>query len=292
MSSGRTAGTAGTIAKAQAVVDEITAAGGVSVANGASVASYNQVAEMVASTVEQFGRLDIIIANAGVYRDRGIAKLEEADFDATFDVNVKGAFNMVRHAWPHMVQQGYGRVVLTTSGSVFGARNYFLYGSAKAAIMGMVANLRHEGRTHHICVNAILPGAATAMTMSDPTMTVAQRQAMESRASPGLAAPAAVFLSHEDCRDNGEVVFAEMGRFGRVAVVKSATTKVEKQQGATAAVPPSAEWVRDNWDQILCLEEGGAKGLTAAGGWREMDGGQNGLEKDDSTLPKIPLGRL
>ena len=175
VSSGRTAGEAGTIDKAQAVVDDITAAGGTTLANGASVADFEAVAEMVADTVERFGRIDIIIANAGVHRDRRIEKLEEEDFDVTFDVSVKGSFNMVRHVWPHMVEQGYEKILPTTSGSVFGQKSYWLYGSAKAAILGMVGNLRHEGKEHGIKVNAILPGAATAMTMSDPTMTGEQR---------------------------------------------------------------------------------------------------------------------
>jgi NAD(P)-dependent dehydrogenase (short-subunit alcohol dehydrogenase family) len=312
VSSGRNAGRAGTVEKAQAVVDEITAAGGTAVANGASVASYNQVADMVASTIAQFGRLDIVIANAGVYRDRPIEKLEESDFDTTFDVNVKGSFNMVRHAWPHMVKQGYGRIVLTTSGSVFGARNYWLYGSAKAAIIGMVNNLRHEGKAHSIKVNAILPGAATAMTMSDPTMTAKQRSAMESRASPGLASPAAVFLSHEHCQDSGEVVFAEMGRFGRLALLKGPAVTVkgidkgaetEKGTGTQNEVtgsgaPLSAEWVREHWDQILGLQRDGQKAAAAAG-WQEMDGGRNGLERaaaegggGQKKKPALPFGRL
>jgi NAD(P)-dependent dehydrogenase (short-subunit alcohol dehydrogenase family) len=115
VSSGRYAGETGTIDKAQAVVDEIIAAGGSAVANGASVADYDAVAAMVADTVARWGRVDIIIANAGVHRDRRIEKLEEEDYDVTFDVSVKGSFNMVRHAWPHMVAQGYGKILLTTS---------------------------------------------------------------------------------------------------------------------------------------------------------------------------------
>ena len=124
--------------------------GGTAVANGASVADYEAVAAMVADTIERWGRIDIIIANAGVHRDRRIEKLEEDDFDITFDVSVKGSFNMVRHAWPHMVAQGYGKILLTTSGSVFGQKSYWLYGSAKAAILGMVGNLRHEGKADGI----------------------------------------------------------------------------------------------------------------------------------------------
>jgi NAD(P)-dependent dehydrogenase (short-subunit alcohol dehydrogenase family) len=101
VSSGPTAGTvSGTLSKAKAVADEIVAGGGKAIANGASVANYGHVAEMVAQTIEMFGRLDIAIVNAGVYRDRRVQKLEESDYDATFDVNVKGAFNIVRHAWP------------------------------------------------------------------------------------------------------------------------------------------------------------------------------------------------
>jgi NAD(P)-dependent dehydrogenase (short-subunit alcohol dehydrogenase family) len=267
-SSGPTAGTvAGTISKAKAVADEIVAAGGKAIANGSSVANYEQVAEMVAQTIEQFGRLDIAVVNAGIYRDRRVQKLEEADYDATFDVNVKGAFNIVRHAWPHMINQGYGRIVLTTSGAVFGGRNYWLYGSAKAAMLGMVGNLRHEGRSHNIKVNALLPGAATAMTMSDPGMTEEQRESMLREASPELVTPAAVYMCHEHCQDSGETIFAEMGRFGRVAVVKGPSLK-GAATGGEGVEPKTAEWVRDHWDEIMGLEDG-QKVMSAM--WHEMD---------------------
>jgi NAD(P)-dependent dehydrogenase (short-subunit alcohol dehydrogenase family) len=166
-----------------------------------------------------------------------------------------------------MLKQGYGRIVLTTSGAVFGGRNYWLYGSAKAAMLGMIGNLRHEGRAHNIKVNALLPGAATAMTMSDPGMTDERRESMLKEAAPELVTPAAVYLAHEDCKDSGECIFAEMGRFGRVAVVKGPILK-GAAAGGKGVEPKSAEWVRDNWDQIMGLEDG-QKVMDSS--WHEMD---------------------
>jgi NAD(P)-dependent dehydrogenase (short-subunit alcohol dehydrogenase family) len=150
---------------AERVVAEIAAAGGEAVADGADVGDAREVGAMVARALGLWGRLDILVANAGILRDRTIAKMSVEDFRAVLDVHLVGAFVCAKACWEPMREQGYGRILLTSSSSgLFGNFGQANYGAAKAGMLGLMHALHLEGRKHDIRANMILPTAATRMT--------------------------------------------------------------------------------------------------------------------------------
>lgn len=150
---------------ADAVVEEIRAAGGEAIANGANVASSDDVQEMVAETVKKWGRVDILVNNAGILRDVTFAKMDLKDFWNVMDVHVRGTVNCTKAVWELMRQQTYGRIVLTSSSSgIYGNFGQANYGTAKAAMIGLMNVLHLEGQKYNICVNVLAPTAATRMT--------------------------------------------------------------------------------------------------------------------------------
>ena len=160
-------GSGGSAGAAQRVVDEIRAAGGEAIANGASVTDFEAVQAMVQQAVDAWGRVDIVVSNAGILRDKSFAKMELADFRLVLDVHLMGAVHCCKAAWPHMTQQKYGRLVLTTSSSgLYGNFGQSNYGAAKMALVGLMQTLAIEGQKHGIHVNCLAPTAATRMTES------------------------------------------------------------------------------------------------------------------------------
>lgn len=150
---------------ARAVVAEIEAAGGQAMAHGANVTDYAQVQDMVAQTLARWGRVDILINNAGILRDKSFAKMDLDDFRLVMDVHVMGAVNCTRAVWDHMREQQYGRIVMTTSSSgLYGNFGQTNYGAAKMALVGFMNTLVLEGDKYNIRVNALAPTAATRMT--------------------------------------------------------------------------------------------------------------------------------
>ena len=208
---------------AQAVVEEITAAGGVAIANSDSVASREGAESMVASALEEFGRLDILINNAGIIRNRTFLNIGEYEFEPVLDVHVKGCFFVTRPAYEHMKTVGYGRVINTSSGSgLFGSFGQTAYSAAKAAIYGFTRTLAIEGSRYGVHVNAIAPGALTRMTgdvLGDDgamaEMTGLSGEDLVYQMGPHQVAPAVVYLAHESCSLNGETLSASGGRVGR-----------------------------------------------------------------------------
>lgn len=150
---------------AQAVVDEIRAAGGEAIANGASVTDFTAVQAMVQQAVDTWGRVDVLINNAGILRDKTFAKMDLADFRLVLDVHLMGAVNCTKAAWPVMLAQNYGRVMFTTSSTgLYGNFGQTNYGAAKLALVGLMQTLALEGEKHGIRVNCLAPTAATRMT--------------------------------------------------------------------------------------------------------------------------------
>ncbi len=162
---GTTAGNGGSPTAAQAVVDQIVAAGGQALANGASVTDPAAVAAMVQQAVDAWGRVDILVNNAGILRDKSFAKMPLEDFRAVIDVHLMGAVHCCQAVWPHMVAQKYGRIVMTTSSSgLYGNFGQANYGAAKMALVGLMQTLSIEGAKSDIRVNCLAPTAATRMT--------------------------------------------------------------------------------------------------------------------------------
>jgi NAD(P)-dependent dehydrogenase (short-subunit alcohol dehydrogenase family) len=175
-------GSGGSVTAAQAVVDEIRAAGGEAIANGASVTDWDAVQAMVQQAVDTWGRVDILVNNAGILRDKTFAKMDLADFRLVLDVHLMGAVHCSKAVWPHMVSQKYGRILMTTSSTgLYGNFGQSNYGAAKLALVGFMQTLALEGAKSDIRVNSLAPTAATRMTeglMPEAVLAALQPQAV------------------------------------------------------------------------------------------------------------------
>jgi NAD(P)-dependent dehydrogenase (short-subunit alcohol dehydrogenase family) len=220
---------------AQKVVDEIRDAGGEAIPNFDSVSDPAGGEAIVKSAVDAFGRIDIVINNAGILRDKSFHNLSPDLLEPVLDVHLKGAFYVTRPAWLHMREQGYGRIVNTSSASgLFGNFGQANYGAAKMGLVGFTRVLAVEGAKYNIKVNAIAPVAKTRMTeeLLGP---------LADRLDPALVTPVVAYLVHEDCPVTGEVYSVGGGRVARVFVGETAGY-VNKSL--------TAEDVRDNFEQI------------------------------------------
>src|SRR5271156_6746592 len=158
-------GSGGNSEAAEKVVAEITAAGGEAIANGASVSDDAGVAHLVKQAMDKWGRIDVLIANAGILRDKSFSKMELKDFEAVVTVHLMGTVKPAKAVWEIMKAQGYGRIVVTTSSTgLYGNFGQTNYGAAKLSLVGFMNSLKLEGDKDNIKVNAICPVAATRMT--------------------------------------------------------------------------------------------------------------------------------
>ena len=220
---------------AAAVVAEIVAdgAGDTAVADGNDVSSESGAQALVAHALDAFGRIDIVINNAGIVRWAAFPELDDEILAQHLAVHVGGAFHTTRAAWPHMVSQGYGRVVMTTSSGIFGLPNNGAYATAKAAVIGLTRSLSLAGAAYGVKANLIAPAAATRMGGDEAAPEMA----------PDLVAPMAAYLAHEDCPVSGEIYAAGFGRFARVFI---ATTEGYVHTGGE----PTIEDVAAHWSTI------------------------------------------
>lgn len=176
---------------ASSVVAEIEARGGRAIASRASVTDFGAVGAVVADAVAQLGSIDIVVNNAGIVRDRTLVKMDEDDFDAVVDTHLKGTFNVVRHAAPHMKERGYGRIVnITSSAGLRGNFGQTNYAAAKAGIMGMTFVWSLELGRYGITANALAPAGVTRMTGA-----LAEGQEVPPTLDPSLNAPLVAFLA-------------------------------------------------------------------------------------------------
>jgi NAD(P)-dependent dehydrogenase (short-subunit alcohol dehydrogenase family) len=242
-------GTGGNSAAAEAVVKEITDAGGTAIANGASVTDDAGVAHLVKQVMDTWGRIDVLIANAGILRDKSFGKMELKDFDAVMAVHVMGTVKPAKAMWEIMKAQQYGRIVVTTSSTgLYGNFGQTNYGTAKLGLVGFMNSLKLEGAKDNIKVNAICPVAGTRMTenLMPPEMVAALK--------PEYVTPAVVFLASEDA-PTGCVVSAAAGGFSSAQIVESPGVNIG--HGATA------DDVAANWSKISDFT--GAKHYTMGG---------------------------
>src|ERR1700761_9192605 len=219
-------GTGGNSAAAEKVVTEIKAAGGEAIANGASVSDDAGVAHLVKQTMDTFGRCDILIANAGILRDKSFAKMELKDFEAVVNVHLMGTVKPALALWPIMKSQGYGRIVVTTSSTgLYGNFGQTNYGAAKLSLVGFMNSLKLEGAKDNIKVNAVCPVAATRMT--EALMPPAVLEMLK----PEFVSPAVAYLASEDA-PTGVIMTAAAGAFAAARIEE--TDGVNLGHGATA----------------------------------------------------------
>ena len=228
-------GSGGSTGPAQKVVDEIVALGGEAVANLDSVATPEGGQAIVASAIEAFGRVDIVVNNAGILRDKAFQNLTVDMINTVFDVHLRGAFYVTQAAWGHMRAQGYGRIVNTSSNSgILGNFGQANYGAAKMGLVGFTNVLAIEGAKYNIKANAIAPVAFTRMTAD-------LMAGLEEKLRPEMVTPAVIYLSHESCAVTGEVFSVGGGTVSRFFI------------GLTEGyvnVALTAEDVRDHLDEI------------------------------------------
>ncbi len=220
---------------AQKVVDEIRASGGEAVANHDSVSTPEGGESIIKTAIDAYGRVDIVINNAGILRDKTFHNMTSEFVDPVIDVHLKGAFNVTRPAWIHMREQGYGRVISTSSAAgIFGNFGQANYGAAKMGLVGFTRVLAAEGAKYNIKSNVIAPLALTRMTEN-------LMGAIGDKLDPSLVTPIVAWLAHEDCDVSGEIYSVGGGRVARVFIGE---TQGFYKQGLTL------EDVRDNWTQI------------------------------------------
>ncbi len=208
-------GTGGNSAQAESVVMEITEAGGEAIANGASVTDDKGVEHLVKQTMDKWGRIDILIANAGILRDKSFAKMEIRDFEAVMNVHVMGTVKPAHAIWPIMREQKYGRIVVTTSSTgLYGNFGQTNYGAAKLALVGLMNSLKLEGERDNIKVNAVCPVAATRMT--ENLMPPAVIEMLK----PEYVTPAVAFLASEEA-PTGIILTAAAGVFAAAQIVET-----------------------------------------------------------------------
>ena len=231
-------GSGGSASAAELVAQEIRDNGGTAVANDASVTDLDAVQAMVDETVANWGRIDILVNNAGILRDKTFFKLELENWHAVIDVHLTGSLNATKCVWPIMVEQQYGRIVMTTSTSgLFGNFGQSNYGAAKLGLVGFMNNLRFEGAKYNVFTNAIAPIAATRMTVELPGF-----EDSAEKLAPELVTPAVVFLCSEKA-PNGRIIQAAGGRYYSADVREN--VGVDLGQGA------SVEDIEANIETIL-----------------------------------------
>ena len=255
-------GSAGHSEASLKVVEEIKAAGGEAMANGASVTDDVGVARMVHETMDAWGRIDILIANAGILRDKSFAKMEFGDFSVVVDVHLFGTVKPAKAVWEIMRTQNYGRIVVTTSSSgLYGNFGQTNYGAAKLGLIGFMNTLKLEGQKNNIHVNAIAPVAATRMTENLMPAEILEQL------KPEYVTPGVVFLCSEEA-PTGAIMTAGAGAF--------AVSRIVETEGVYLGHGASVEGVRDNWANIA--DETGQKayfngGEQTAKFFRKMQGG-------------------
>jgi NAD(P)-dependent dehydrogenase (short-subunit alcohol dehydrogenase family) len=228
-------GTGADVGAAQLVVDEITAAGGEAVADANSVATPEGGAAIVQSAIDAFGRIDIVVNNAGILRDKSFSNMTSELLDPVLDVHLRGAFHVTQPAWHHMREQNYGRIISTSSSSgLFGNFGQTNYGAAKMGLVGFTRVLAVEGAKYGITANVIAPLALTRMT--EPLLGPLGAKVAPERVSPLIA-----YLAHESCEVTGRVFSVGGGRIAEVFIAETQGYHADEL---------TPELVAENWDTI------------------------------------------
>lgn len=219
---------------ADVVVEEIKKAGGEAVPNYNSVEDGDKIIE---TAISAFGRVDVLINNAGILRDVSFTKMTDHDWDIITAVHLRGAYKCSKAAWPHMINQKYGRIITVTSAAgIYGNFGQVNYSMAKSGLLGFTKSLALEGAKKNVFANSIAPLAASRLTE-----TVMPKEVL-SKLSPEFVVPLAVLLCHEDSKTNGEIIEAGAGWFQKI--------RVERAKGAYVS-DCTPEKLKDNWEAVI-----------------------------------------
>jgi NAD(P)-dependent dehydrogenase (short-subunit alcohol dehydrogenase family) len=233
-------GTGAGSAMADQVVDEIKQAGGRAVANYDSVADADGAANIVKTALDEFGKIDGVVSNAGILRDGTFHKMTFENWDAVLKVHLYGGYNVIRAAWPHFREQSFGRVVVATSTSgLFGNFGQANYGAAKLGLVGLINTLAQEGAKYNIKTNAVAPLAATRMTEDILAPEVF------AKLTPEYVAPVVAYLCSEEVSDTASVFIVGGGKVQRTALFQN--------DGVTFVDVPSVDEVAAKWGDITDL---------------------------------------
>lgn len=244
-------GSGGSLSAADAVVQEIEAAGGEAMANGANVAKQEDVKAMVEATMEKWGRVDILINNAGILRDKSFGKMEWADFEAVINVHLLGSALCAHSVFPIMKEQEFGRIVMTSSSSgLFGNFGQTNYAAAKMGVVGLMNTLKLEGAKYNVHTNSIAPTATTRMTEHLFPAEFAEKL------DPKYIIPAVIFLASEKA-PNGEILEAGGGVVANTYVMETMGKYFGTDENFTA------EAVANHWAEIANTTD--ARRLTQGG---------------------------
>lgn len=252
-------GSGSSLSAAQTVVDEITAAGGEALANSASVTDAAAIEKLVAFVKERWGRIDILINNAGILRDKTFTKMTVEDFRQVLDVHLIGSMTFTKAVWETMREQAFGRILMTTSSSgLYGNFGQANYGAAKMGLVGLMKTLTLEGAKYDIRVNTVAPVAATRMTedLLPP--------AMLDKLGPETVVPAALYLVSDDAPSNA-VINAGGGGFERTYVTMTRGIHVNADEMTPETVAARFAEISDRTGELV-PENGAAQGQVALGG--------------------------
>ncbi len=228
------------VSPAQQVADEIRALGGEAIVNTDSV---ENGAKLIESALDHFGRIDVVVNNAGVLRDRSFTKMSEEDWDTVYRVHLKGAYQVSQAAWPHMRAQRYGRLLFTSSAAgIYGNFGQANYAACKLGLYGLTRTLAVEGRGYNIHANAVAPLAGSRLTehLMPPELSA--------QLKPEFVSPLVAYLCHEDCTENGSLFEAGAGWFGKLRWERSLGVGLPTGQAI------SIEDIAKHWADITSFE--------------------------------------
>lgn len=240
-------GSGGSSDAAEAVVAEIKAMGGEAIANGGSVSDRAGAQSMVDDAMNAWGRVDVLINNAGILRDKSFSKMTLDDFEMVVNVHLLGAAYCSHAVWPIMREQNYGRILMTTSPSgLYGNFGQTNYGAAKMGQVGLMNSMKIEGAKNNIHTNSIAPVAATRMTEN-----LMPEEVLE-KLGPELVTPAAIFLVSEEA-PNGVILQAQGGQYSLAAVVENS--------GVNLGVDATADDVASSYEAIVDMAQVKTRGM-------------------------------
>jgi NAD(P)-dependent dehydrogenase (short-subunit alcohol dehydrogenase family)/putative sterol carrier protein len=229
---------------ADAVVEEIKALGGDAVANYDNVATPQGGENIVKTALDTFGRVDILINNAGILRDKSFLKMESDNWKAVMDVHLNGAYHVTRPAMAWMKDSGYGRIVMTTSAAgLYGNFGQTNYSAAKMGLVGLMNTLKQEGKKYNIKVNCVAPIAASRLTEDVMPPDLFERS------KPEFVAPMVMYLCSEECSESGAIFNTGMGYFNRAAILTGPTVQLGNPEN-----PPTPEQIQENWVKINSMD--------------------------------------